>query len=167
MAAGNVFYLSFVVGITLIIGACSDNPDKRNDQNSGQSGWTKTADVDLISFIKKQKLANFQSATIGNAFDSYRYLTKKEWKGEFLKSGHFTADFIGWFEKETLSDKDRRDGVTDKALEVKFVIDPSGTFYLFMISVLEVRSDGKIYRSQLSNTAAVLNNIYANRKIDL
>jgi hypothetical protein len=115
--------------------------------------------------IKNGKLANFQSITIGNAFDSYMYLTKKEWKQTSLKSGHITVEFIGWFEPGTLNDKDMKNGITGRGLEVMFVVNPDGSYYVFMVSMLEAKSDGNVDRHQLNDIAGILAKIYANTKI--
>jgi hypothetical protein len=90
-------------------------------------------------------------------------LTKKEWKAAVLQSRHVTVDFTGWVERETLSDKDIRDGITGRALEIKFVIEPNGSFYVFMVSKIESKSDGKVYRFQSDDIAGILDNIYANK----
>lgn len=152
----------------LFVGACAkEAPVKQAAEKSAKPGGAETANVQLVDFIKTHKLANFQSNTIGNAFDSYKYLTKKEWKVDSLKSGHFTVDFSGWFEPGTLSDKDIKDGVTGRGLEVKFVINPDGSFYLFMVSKIESQSDGKVYKYQMQDSTGILTSVYANRKISL
>ncbi|MDA8241073.1 MAG: hypothetical protein M0Z67_11980 [Nitrospiraceae bacterium] len=157
--------LLLIVGLILGAGACkkgvTDSPDKQKVEKPAAG----TPNAGLIDFIKKQKLVNYQSTTIGNAFDSYSYLTKKEWKVEQQKSGPFTIDFIGWFGSDALKDEDIKKGVTGKGLDVMFVIEPNGSFYAFMASILEARNDGKIYRNQLADTAGVLAKIYGNQKI--
>lgn len=163
--------VSLMICLTVFVGACAkegtDSLDKRNAEKPGQQSGAETTDAGLVGFIKKQKLVNFQSVTIGNAFESYKHMTKKEWKLEPLKSGHFTVDFIGWFDPGTLSDKDSKDGVIGRGLDVKFVINSDGSFYLFMISMIEAKSDGKEYRHQLNDSAGILDSIYANKKISL
>lgn len=162
-----------MIGVTVFVGACAKEgtngpdkqPDKQNIEKPEQSKGVEKANDGLVNAIKNGKLANFQSTTIGNAFDAYRYLTKKEWKAEQQKSGPFTVDFIGWFEPGSLNDKDVKDGITARGLEVKFVVEPNGSFYVFMVSMLEIKSDGKAYRNQLTDSAGILANIYANKKI--
>ncbi|MDA8104996.1 MAG: hypothetical protein M0Z71_06395 [Nitrospiraceae bacterium] len=162
------FLLPLAIGIILIIGACTkwgaDAPGKQNSENSVHSSAEK-ADVGLVGVLKKKKLANYQSTTIGNAFDSYQYLTKKQWKTASLKSGQTTIDFIGWFGSDALKDEDIKKGVTGKGLDVMFVIEPNGSFYAFMASMIESKSDGKIDRVQQIDTAGVLAKIYGNQKI--
>ncbi len=156
---------------TLLSGACAkegtDSLDKRDIENNRRHNGTETAEAGLVAFIKKQKLVKFQSDTIGNAFDSYRYLMKKEWKETALKSRHITVDFTGWLELSALNDSDRKEGITGRGLEVKFVIEPNGSYYVFMISKIESRSDGKVSRYQQDDIAGILSRIYANKEIRL
>ena len=164
-----------LIGATLFAGACAkegtNGPDKQPDtQNADKSKPSKGAEapnLGLVNVIKNGKLANYQATTIGNAFDSYKYLTKKEWKAESLKSRHVTVDFIGWFGPDTLNENDIKDGVTGKGIDVKFVINPDGSYYVFMVSKIEAKSDGNVYGYELQDSAGILTNIYANKKISL
>jgi len=79
-----------------------------------------------------------------------------------VKAGYFTVIFSGWLDQA----KALPEGVVGRGLEVVFVVNPDGSFYLFMMSALESRADG-VHRIQLPDTAAVLNDIYANKKIVL
>jgi hypothetical protein len=168
MAMRKIFFLSLVIVAMLFFGACKkQTPDnKQNFDKSGQQSGAETTKDRLVEAIKKQKFSNLQSNTIGNAFDSYKYFTKKEWKSESLKSGQFMVDFIGWFDPDTLNDKDVKDGITGRGLDVKFVIEPNGSsFYVLMILKIETKSDDKLYQSQLNDIGSILTNIYANKKI--
>ena len=139
--------------------------DKQNAEKSAQSSGAEKENDGLVNAIKKGKLANYQSTTIGIAFDSYKYLTKKEWKSESLKSRHFTVDFTGWFGPDTLNDSDIKNGVTGKGINVKFVINTDGSYYVFMVSKIESSSDGKVSVYELQDSAGILANIYADKKI--
>ena len=119
----------------------------------------------MVTALKKNKLADFQGATIGEAFDSYRYLKQKEWKSEELKSGQSVVDYTGWFEARTLNDQAVKAGVAGRGLDVKFVIEASGKYYVLMISMLETRSDGTTSRYRIDNTAGILGKIYDNQEI--
>lgn len=167
MATRKLFLLSVMMTAILPIWACTkdgaDGPDKQDREKPGQQRGAPN--VGLINVIKNGKLANFPSVTIGNAFGSYRYLTKKEWKQTLLKSGHITVEFIGWFEPESLNDGDMKNGITGRGLEVMFVINPDGSYYVFMVSLVEAKSDGTVYRNQLHDNAGILTKIYANSKI--
>ena len=171
------FHVLLVSLVTVFACACAKEspkvPDKLNTEKPAQSTVAEEATDGLVNAIKKGKLANYQSTTIGNAFDSYKYLTKKEWKTSSLKSGQITVDFIGWFEPDawfdpnSLTDKDLKDGITGRGINVKFVIEPNGSYYVFMISKIESKSDGKVYGFELQDSAGILANIYANKKISL
>ena len=84
-----------------------------------------------------------------------------------VKSRYFTVDFVGWFGPDTLNENDIKDGVTGKGIDVKFVINPDGSYYVLMVSKIEAKSDGKVYGSELQDSTGVLTNIYANKKISL
>ena len=163
------FHVLFMIVVYVFAGACAkegaQGPDKLNTEKPAQSTVAEEATDGLVNAIKKGKLVNYQSTTIGIAFDSYKYLTKKEWKSESLKSRHFTVDFTGWFGPDTLDDSDIKDGVTSKGIDVKFVINPDGSYYVFMVSKIESKSDGKIYGYELQDSAGILANIYADKKI--
>lgn len=165
------FLASLIIGLAFFAGACSkagkDSSSKQNVEKPAQHSGAETTNSGLIDVIKNGKLVNFQSITIGNAFDSYKYLTKKEWKATSLKSHAITVDFTGWFEPGTINDKDKQDGITAKGLNVKFVIEPNGSYYVFMVTKLESKSDGKIYGTELQDNAGILASIYANKKISL
>ena len=165
------FYVILVLVVIVFSGACTkESPkvhDKQNAEKSAQSSGAEKENDGLVNAIKKGQLVNYQSTTIGNAFDSYKYLTKKEWKSESLKNQYITVDFIGWFESDTLNENDIKAGVTGKGLDVKFVINPDGTYYVIMVSKLEAKSDGKIYGEELKNITDILAKIYANKKISL
>lgn len=171
MIKSRYFLVSLMIGATVLAGACTkDGKESLNKQNvakPAEHSDAETPNAGIIKVIKNGRLANFKSATIGSAFDSYKYLTKKDWQAAPLKSGHVTVDFAGWFEPNTLNDRDIKDGVTARGLNVKFVIEPDGSYYVFMVSKLESKSDGKIYSSELQDSAGILASIYANRKISL
>lgn len=177
MAKIKFFFVTMAVGIFMLVAACTkegvDSSDKKIVENSVQGTEAKTANDGLVNVIKKGKLVNYQSTTIGKAFDSYKYLTKKEWKAATLKSRHSTVDFIGWFEpnawfdSNSLSDKDIKNGITGRGINIKFVIEPNGSYYVFAVSKIESKSDGKVYGYELRDIAGILANIYENKKIRL
>lgn len=147
-------FLPVLAGLMLLCGACADRDHGK-----------KIAEPSLVTVIKSAKLTNYQSATIGTAFDSYSYLTGKEWRMAQLTNGHFTVDYVGWFRQGVLS----RLGLKKEAvrgLEVTFVVEPNGSFYLFMISELTAGADGKMMRTQFRDTGMILDRIYANRRIE-
>ena len=179
MAKVKYFFVAMMTGVFVFVAACAkegaESPDKKIIEKSAKSISAGKPNDAIVDVIKKGKLAHDQSTTIGNAFDSYRHFTKKEWKASSLKSQHITVDFIGWFEPNawfdpnSLTDKDIKDGITGRGINVKFVIEPNGSYYLFMMSKIESKSDGKIYGYALQDkdSAGILAKIYANKKIRL
>ena len=162
--------LLFVLVFAIFLGACTknetDSQDKHKAGISGQPNGAESTTPGLINGIKRGKLVNYQSATIGTAFDSYKYLTSKEWKLK-QQNRYIIVDFVGWFESDTLNEEDIRDGLTGKGINVKFVVEPDGSYYVFMVSKLEAKSDGKIYVSPHDDISGILTKIYANTKISL
>ncbi len=161
-----------IIGVFLFVASCTkegaESPDKNiNNKPPEISSAEQPKDSGLVKVIKAGRLTNYKSKTIGKAFDSYSYLTKKEWKATALKSKHITVDFFGWFKPESLSGKNVKDGITCRGINVKFVIEPNGAYYVFMVSKIESKSDGKIYGYPLQDINGVLASIYANKKIRL
>lgn len=169
MVRRNFLFLVVMIGVAVFAGACTkdgtDGSAKKNGDKSGQHGGAETANGGLIEFIKKQKLVNYPSATIGSAFDSYKHLEKKEWTLEAQKSGQFTVEFIGWLETAALSYDDVQGGIANRGLDVTFVVETNGSFYVFMVSKIEAGIDGKIYRYQVADVEGILSKIYANKRI--
>lgn len=165
------FTIVMIICLTVFVSACvkekDEIPDKQKNDYLNQHKESMSSGIGFVDVIKRKKLIKYQSATIGDAFDSYRHLTKKEWKESPSKSGYVTVDFTGWFESSVLNDTDIKNGVTDRGINVKFVIEPNGTFYAFMASKIEVMSDGKIFAFQLGDMDGILASIYANRSIKL
>jgi len=154
-----------MIGVILLSGAC--NSDKPEINKGGDRVVEKTPNASLIDFIKGQKLANFPSTTIGSAFEAYRHVARKEWRASTLQVGYITVEFTGWIEPVTLNENDVKDGVIGKGIDITFVIEPGGAFYVYLISQIESKADGKVSRTKALDTAAILSDIYANRKLNL
>lgn len=154
----------------LVLGACSkDGTERQAEQRNAvqaQNGGQSASAAGLIGFIKTQKLVNYQSRTIGTAFETYKYFTKKEWREEALKSGQFAVVFLGWVDPRSLNESDGT-GTAPKGLEVRFIVESNGSFYALMTSVVEKGTDGRIYRSRVLDTTTTLTSIYANEKLKL
>ena len=120
----------------------------------------------LITVLKGRTLADFKMKTIGSAFDSYVFFTKKEWKQTPMQGGQFAIHYTGWVDPATLDDQDGKAGITGKGVDVMFIIDATGAYYVFMVSRVESRSDGKQYAYPVGSSKDILAAIYANRKID-
>lgn len=144
----------------LAFNACSKAKDERQVSKAG------SPEREFVELIRKGTLTEFPSSTIGEAFDSYKYLTGKDWKAHTLKSGHVTVDFSGWF-KGDLTDDEHNRGVEKKGLEVKFVIDPNGVYYAFMVTKIEELTDGTVVRTPYNDIKGVLTAIYSNHKINI
>lgn len=171
MTRRRTFLVSLVIGLIVIAGACekkgADRSEKQNVESPGPKGQSETVYSGLVDFIRKQKLVNYPSATIGKAFDAYNHVTTKEWKETSLKNGRATVDFTGWFEPAVLSNADRKDGVSGIGIDVTFMVEPDGSFYVFLISTIEYGLDGNVHRTQSLDTTGVLDKIYANIKLGL
>lgn len=154
----NLWILILLISLTII--ACS----RAADEKSKQEEVTPNGPIDVI---KKGSLVDFRSPTIGEAFDAYKYLTDKEWGATVLKSGHVTVDFTGWFRASELNNDDKTNGVKKKGLEVKFVIEPNGAYYVFMISRLELMSDGNVRKFEYPDINSILAKIYTNERIEI
>lgn len=162
MVIGKQGILFLAAVMTLVVSAC-DTKDQKNAQD--QTRYPESQG--LIGVVKRGKLASFPATSIGNAFDSYSYLTKREWKTGQLPTGNLTVHFTGWIGSAQRDDKASPESGTGKALEVKFVFNQDGSFYLFSISAIDVTSDGKSDRTQLTDITGILAKIYGDKKIDL
>lgn len=111
--------------------------------------------VSLSGIVKNQSLPAYPAMTVGKAFDSYSHLTKKQWKETHGANGTVYIDFSGWLDGKTLG------------VEVKFVIDREGVFFVGMASKLEAMTDGRVFAYPLPDVKAVLDSIYANKEIVL
>ena len=163
MAVRNGLLLLFLIGLIFGAGACEK---KVTDSTDKQKPAPEAQNSGLIGVIKNGKLANFQTTTIGNAFDSYKYLNNKAWM--LKQEGRtFIVSFLGWFDPGVLTEEEKKSGVTGRGIDVKFVIESNGAYYVFMILKAESRSDGKIYTTPMNDMASILDSIYANKKISL
>lgn len=161
-----LFLLTVMIVIFLCASACSkdgtSNPDKPSGERSmHQSSKNETAGSGIADAIKNKTLAGYESATIGNAFEGYKHFAKKEWKETAAQNGKIYIDFIGW-----LADAGgKKDGVSARALDVKFAINPDGSFFVAMVSKIEAKTDGKLYGDPLVDIDGMLAKIYANKEI--
>lgn len=120
----------------------------------------------MIDVLKQQRLANYPSKTIGEAFDRYDHFAKKEWQETHAK-GKTYIDFTGWFPRQVFDMKGVREGTVSEGLAVKFVISPDGTYGVVMISRQILKSDGKVLSYPQTDISRFLNSIYGNKKIDI
>ena len=154
--------------IMLVVLAGASNGVNRSDKQINKPqfhGRQETVYGGLVDFIRKQKLVNYQSMTIGRAFDAYRHVKRKEWKEASSNSRKIIIDFIGWFDPSILGKNDIKNGVTGSGIDITFVVEPDGSFYVFMVSKIVSRADGTVSRTQSGDIKGILDKIYANKKI--
>lgn len=157
---------------SLIVSGCTDraiDPAKKSDVKSEMNvhgGGAKESDsVGFREVIKKQTLPAYPAMSIGKAFDDYSHFAKKEWKETQGANGTMYIDFTGWMHGNPLSINQIKNGVSQQGVEIKFVIKREGAFFVGMVSKLEAKTDGKVYAEALVDGKAVLDSMYANKKI--
>lgn len=119
----------------------------------------------LIDMLKTQKLANYTSATIGDAIDNYRYFSKVQWKEYPASNAKYYFDVTGTLKKRFLESFTGRDDIASRFLEVKFVLYPSGDYAVVMVTLIELKHGGKIVKKPISDMKSVLDKIYGNQEI--
>ena len=118
----------------------------------------------MTGVIQDAKLAGYNNLKIGDAFGKYRYFKKKAWSEARGTNGTFYVDFVGSTPAGWLDFASRKEGISARGIEVKFVIHPNGAYEVGMVSKIEVKN-GKTYRYPLGDIKRVLDAIYANREI--
>jgi len=131
----------------------SGAPERPVNPASGDSGLAKV--------IRGIKLPNYQSKTFGEAVDSYRYFSKKEWKESSSSNGKVYVDFTGWL-KKGLFDATR---VSVRGIGIKFLVNPDGSYGVVMVSKVEIKTDGNLYSDPLPDISSILNKLYGNIEI--
>lgn len=117
-----------------------------------------------IKVLKENRLAEHSQRSIGDAFDSYQYFDKKEWRETRSEGGKVYIDFSGLKPVGSVFGK-TDENLAARGIGVKFVIYLNGSFNVAMISKLEVMKDGKINATPLENKKQILDAIYANKEI--
>lgn len=142
-------------------------PGKQHSESKPSSNTgMDTSNSDGAKLFKDKKLANFPSASIGDAFDRYTFLTKKEWKIQrSTQNKNIYIDFIGWLDSKSIDDRAKQEGVTERGVELKFIIYPDGSFVAAMVSKLEMKNNGKRYAYPMDDLTGILTKIYANKEI--
>lgn len=168
----------FPVGLmicSLLISACAEKQSdmtvsqEKKNMNTSMHAAVKPKPGEeksgLAEAVKKKKLLDYPSKTIGEAFDSYSYFNKREWSETFAANGKIYIDFIGWFNTNRLNAQNIKNGISAKGVEIKFALNPDGPFFAAMVSQVEVKTDGKTYKYPLPDIKNVLDSIYANKDI--
>jgi hypothetical protein len=154
--------------VSLFIAACNkgdaDTAGPKVEQQQGD-GKTDSSKPGIVAAIRGKTLPDFATATIGEAFDKYRYFDKREWKETRSSNGKTYVDFWGWLNSSSPDAVSAQNGVVASGVQVKFVITPNGEFYVAMISRVEAGADGKEHDYPLEDKKRILEAIYANNKI--
>lgn len=129
------------------------------------SGNTKTALQGMAGVIQDVTLPGYKNMKIGEAFGKYRYFKKKEWSESRGVNGNYYVDFVGSTPTSWFDFKSRKQGISARGVEVKFVIYPDGAYEVGMVSKVEVKTDGKTYRYPFGDAKSIVDAIYANREI--
>ncbi len=153
--------LVVVMGAVLsLLGACAKDGGERQAQQGNAA-----SNEGIVGAIKEKTLADYPTSTIGNAFDTYRYFDKREWKETRSSDGKIYVDFWGWFNTATLDAASVKNGIVARGVAAKFVVYRDGAFNLAMISKIETRADGKMYVYPLADKKSIMDAIYANKEI--
>ena len=143
-------------------------PNAKSTEMTVHGGETADSEpVSLSGIVKNQSLPAYPAMTVGKAFDSYSHLTKKQWKETRGANGTVYIDFSGWLDGKTLDMYAIKNDISSRGVEVKFVIDREGGFFVGMASKLEAKTDGRVFAYPLPDVKAVLDSIYANKEIVL
>jgi hypothetical protein len=128
-------------------------PEKPVDPATGESGLAKV--------IKNVKLPGHPSKTFGEAVDTYRYFSKKEWKETPSSNGKVYVDFTGWLKKSSLDLSE----ISIQGVGIKFLVKSDGNYAVVMVSKIEIKTDGKMFSEPLSDKSGVLDKLYKDEKI--
>lgn len=137
------------------------------DPYTGVNGASPAESQGMVGVVRDIVMAGYDKTTVGEAFGRYRYFKKKEWNETRSKGGVVYVDFVGLAPRGWFDFTSRNQGIAFRGVEIKFVIHPNGNFDVCMVSKVDVKDDGKIYRYPLNDIGKVLNAIYANKKIKL
>ncbi|WP_243371766.1 hypothetical protein [Geotalea sp. SG265] len=119
----------------------------------------------MAGAIQKAHLPGYPKMTIGQAFGKYGYLENKEWRETRAANGDVFIDFTGYAPTRWFDFKMKRAGISARGLEVKFVVHPDGAYEVGMVSSVEVRSNGSVYRTPRADIKNVLDAIYGNQRL--
>lgn len=165
--------------IVLTVTACSKGVDQKssisesqsksiaNKSFHGSSSAVKRPHT-LVAALKKNHLAPSTTKTIGEAFDSYKYARRIEWKATPpVNDGPSYVDYICWFHVKPVSVLALKEGVKERGLEIKFSILKDGETYIAMARRLDVKSDGKLYATPILplDIKKIVTSLYENREI--
>jgi hypothetical protein len=120
-----------------------------------------------IETLKGARLADYPARNIGDAFEGYTYFTSREWKETRTPNMKIYVDFYGMRRAKLLSLNSKTNETYSHGINVKFVINPDGKFYVAMVSKVDIMSDGKMYVEPIEEKKQVLDAIYNNNELNL
>jgi len=145
------------------------NTNKMNRPYHGDLELTSsTVPISLVlKSLKKNHLDISSTKTIGDAFDSYKYAIKSEWRETPTNGGSYYIDYICWFHVSPVSYASLKEGIVKRGLEIKFVVHEDGETFIAMGSRIDIKSDGMLYTTPLEAPELKKNvtAIYENREI--
>jgi hypothetical protein len=153
--------------VSVFAGGCSKGGAEGTGKQVSLHAQGQKPDVSskgLAGALKDKRLGEYTATTIGQAFDSYQHFEKREWRETASSNGKSYVDFWGWFNAGALDAATKND-IVARGVEVKFVINPDGEFYVAMISRLESFADGRKILHPLADKKSILDAIYANKAI--
>jgi hypothetical protein len=128
---------------------------------SGKGNSNRT----LLDVLKEQKLADYPTANIGQAFDKYKFFSKVVWKESRAANGKTYFDCNAGIKKKIIGLDKSWDNITYREIEVKFVVTPDGDYGVVMVSQINLTKDGKLVKEPITNMKSLLDSIYENKEI--
>lgn len=119
----------------------------------------------FVVLVAKQKLPEFSSKTLGAMFDDYRFFSSRDWNETKTATGKVYVDFKGLFVTDALNLELVKKDIARQGVEIKFVVEPDGKFYVGMVSRIEVKTDGKMFMYPLKDGKKIVEQIYGNKEI--
>jgi len=129
-------------------------------------GSAATGDSGLAKVIKNAQMPNYPSVTFGKAIDDYRYFTKREWSETRSTNGKIYVDFTGWLKIHFFDFGAIKSGTSARAVGIKFLVKPDGSYGIVMVSRVELKTDGVVYSYPTNNLQETLKMIYENKEIN-
>jgi hypothetical protein len=171
-------FIAVSISVLIVnIAACSNEKDDhaalkadpvKKSLHSDVSTTAPVASKTPVADALKKKMLNANSSkTVGEAFDSYKYLASKEWRETAAQNGIYYVDYICWLNVNSLSRAALKEGIVKRGLEIKFVVHEDGAAYIAMATRIDIKSDGKVYSTQIDPGAIekIVSAIYENREI--
>lgn len=133
----------------------------------GDDGANSTNIDKFSEIVRKKSLPDYPAMSIGKAFDSYAFMTKKKWTETRVANGTIYVDFSGWFANKSIDVDSIRKGVAAQGLGIKFVIAPQGQFFVAMVSKLEAMTNGTVvsYPVPESGFKTIFDCIYSDKEL--